>query len=139
MPRTNPDPHENGYVYQPTNTVTAFLPAGQDLQPLLRALSDAGCASESIDVYVGAQGTAQLDLRGKQHGSWVGFRRGLETVFADEVAVYERAEHVLLSGGSIVTVFTDGDIGQKERAVGILKTHHGNEVMYWGELAIERF
>ncbi len=136
--RINPDPHENGYAYQPTDSLTAFLPPGQDLQPMLHALSDAGCASANIDVFVGREGAAQLDLPGERHGAWVRFRRGLEHVFADETEAHARAEQFLQSGGSIVAVFTDGNAGQKERAAGILKAHHGEEVTYWGELVIER-
>ena len=138
MPRINPDPHEDGYAYERTNTVTAFLPAGQDVQPVLRALSDAGCASDTIDVFEGAQGAAKLDLAGEKHGAWVRFWRGLENALADETEVYQRAEKVLQSGGSVVAVFTDGDENHKNRAVAILKSHHGNEVTFWGNATIER-
>src|SRR6185295_10315825 len=101
MSRINPDPHEAGYAYQPTNAVTAFLPPGHNPQPMLHALSDAGCASEKIDVLVGEEGAAQLDLAGEKHGAWARFRRGLEHAFADETEVYQRAEQVLQSGGSV--------------------------------------
>lgn len=138
MSRINADPHENGYVYQPTDAVTAFLPPDHNLQPMLHALSEAGCTSEKVDVFVGKKGAAKLDLAGERHGAWVRFRRGLEHVFADETEVYQRAEQVLQSGGSIVAVFTDGDAGEKERAAGILKTHNGEEVTYWGSTTIER-
>jgi len=138
MPRINPDPHEDGYVYDRTNSVTAFLPAGQDVQPVLRALSDAGCASDTIDVFMGVQGATQLDLAGDKHGAWVRFWRGLEKALADEDEVYRHAENVLQSGGSMVVVFTDGDASRKDRAVEILKAHHGKEVTFWGNNTIER-
>jgi hypothetical protein len=138
VPRINLDPHEDGYVYERTNSVTAFIPAGEDVQPMLRALSDAGCASDTIDVFAGVQGAAKLDLAGEKHGAWVRFWRGLESALADEAEVYQRAEKVLQSGGSVVAVFTDGDAGAKDRAVEILKTHHGNEVTFWGNMTIER-
>jgi len=138
MPRMNPDLHANGYVYERINSVTAFLPAGRDVQPILRALADAGCASDVIDVFVGVEGATILDLAGDKHGAWVRFWRGLENAVADEAELYQRAERVLQSGGTIIAVSTDGDKSQKDRAVEILKTHDGNEVTFWGNTAIER-
>jgi hypothetical protein len=52
--------------------------------------------------------------------------------------VHERGKQVLRSGGSIVAVLTDGEEAQKERAATTLKTHHGEEVTYWGSTVIER-
>jgi hypothetical protein len=137
MSRTNPDPHEAGYVYQPTNAVTAFFPASQGVQAMLGALSEAGFAGEKVDVFSGEQGAEQLDLAGEKHGAWVHFRRRLESALADEAEVYQRAEQVLRAGGSVVEVFTDGSAGQKEVAAGVLKVHHGEEVTYWGAMVIE--
>lgn len=105
---------------------------------MLGALSEAGFASEKVDVFAGEQGAAQLDSDGEKHGAWVRFRRGLEHALADESEVRERGEQVLRSGGSIVAVHTDGEAAQKERAAGALKTHHGEEVTYWGSMVIER-
>jgi hypothetical protein len=138
MSRINPDPHETGYAYQPTGAVTAFLPAGHDAQPMLLALSEAGCTSENIDLFVGKEGAAQLDLAGERHGAWVRLRRAVERAFADETEVFERAEQVLQTGGGVVVVFTDEDAGQEERTAEILKTYHGEEVTYWGNMVIER-
>ena len=138
MPRINPDPHEAGYVYQPAKAVTAFFDAGQDLKGMLNALSEAGFAKEKVDVFMGAQGAAQMDLSGDRHGAWVQFVRKLESAFVDESEVLHRAETVLKAGGSVVAVFTDGEAAQKESAAGILNAHHGQEVTYWGPLVQER-
>jgi hypothetical protein len=138
MPRTNPDPHEAGYVYQPTRAVTAFFPADRGVQAMLGALSQAGFAGEDVDVFSGEQGAERLDLTGEKHGAWVRFRRELEGTFADEAEVYQRAEQVLRSGGSLVAVLTDGGAAQKEAAAGVLKVHSGEEVTYWGDAVIER-
>jgi hypothetical protein len=138
MSRINPDPHQAGYVYQPTKAVTAFFPAGQDLQGMLNALSDAGFAKEKVDVFMGEQGATQLDLSGDSHGAWVRFMRGLESALADESEVLHRAEQILKSGGSVVAVLTDGESTQKESAAGILNAHDGHEVTYWGPLVQQR-
>jgi hypothetical protein len=117
--------------------VTAFFPASQGVQAMLGALSEAGFAGEKVDVFSGERGAERLDLAGEKHGAWVRFWRGLENVLADEVEVFQRAEQVLRSGGSVVAVFTDGGAGQKAVAAGVLKAHHGEEVTYWGTLVIE--
>jgi hypothetical protein len=113
MSRTNPDPHEAGYVYQPTRAVTAFFPANRGVQAMLGALSEAGFAGEKVDVFSGVRGAEQLDLTGETHGAWVRFRRGLESALADEAEVYQRAEQVLRAGRSVVAVFTDGGAGER--------------------------
>jgi hypothetical protein len=42
MSQVNPDPHDEGYVYQPTRAVTARFPTGVDGQAVERAVTDAG-------------------------------------------------------------------------------------------------
>jgi hypothetical protein len=138
MSRINPDPHQEGYVYQPIEAVTAFFTAGHDLQEMLDALSKAGFGKDEVDVFMGKQGSAQLDLSGDKHGAWTRFMRNLEFAFADEADVLHRADLVLKSGGSVVAVRTDGDSTQKENAAGILNAYHGQEVTYWGPLVQER-
>jgi len=138
MSRINPDPHEAGYVYQPIDVVTAFFPAGQDFQAVVRALSDAGYTHEKVAAFVGEQALQQLDLSGEKHGKWAQFWRGVERAFADEIDVYERVEQVLHSGGSIVAVSTDWDAKKKKRAGEILKRFSGQEITYWGNGTIER-
>jgi len=138
MSRINPDPHKAGYVYQPTNAVTAFFPAGKDLQGMLDALSEAGFAKEKVDVFMGEQGATQLDVSGDMHGDWVRFMRQLWSTIADESEVLHRAEQVLKSGGSVVAVLTDGESTQRESAAGILSAHQGQEVTYWGPLVLQR-
>src|SRR5436309_1537353 len=113
MSRTTPGPLEAGYVYHPTMAVTAFFSTGQGGQAILDALSEAGFACEKVELFSGGPGIERLDLAGERHGAWVRFRRGLESVLADEAGVYQRAEQVLRSGGSVVAVFTDGGEGQK--------------------------
>ena len=113
MSRVNPDPHDEGYVYQPTQAVTARFPAGVDDQAVERALIDAGFRPDQLMVFEGKEGAVQLDLQGVRHGGWVEFRRGLERLFTDETAIFDRTEEVLLSGGVMVAAFTGGDAALK--------------------------
>lgn len=138
MSRVNPDPHDEGYVYQPTQAVTARFPAGVDDQAVERALMDVGFNPEQLQVFEGKEGAVQLDLQGVRHGGWVQLRRTLEQMFTDETAIFDRTEEVLLSGGVMVAAFTGGDAALKDRAVEVLKSHGGQEVVYWGEWTIHR-
>ena len=92
MSQVNPDPHDEGYVYQPTHAVTGDFPAGVDVQAVQRALADAGFGAEQVQVFLGEAGAAQLDFKGERHGGWVQFRRALEQLFADETTVFDRAD-----------------------------------------------
>jgi hypothetical protein len=139
MITVNPDPHQASYVYQPTNAVTASFPRGQDHKGLLRELSDAGFKDERINVFTGEQGAAQMDVKGENHGAWVKFRLALQHAFADEAKVHQGTDELLRSGGSLVVAFTDGDAAKKERAINIFRSHQSQEVLYWGEWALERF
>ena len=138
MSRVNPDPHDEGYMYQPTHAVTARFPAGGDDQAVERALIDAGFRPDQLMVFEGKEGAVQLDLQGVRHGGWVEFRRGVERLFTDETAIFDRTEEVLLSGGMVAAAFTGGDAALRDRAVEVLKAHGGQEVVYWGEWTIQR-
>jgi hypothetical protein len=138
MSQVNPDPHEAGYVYQPTHAVNAEFPQGVNVQVLQRALADAGFGPDQVQVFQGEAGAAQLDLKGERHGGWVHFRRELERVFADETPDFDRAEEVLQGGGTVVAALTGGDAARKARAAEVLKSHGGQAVRYWGEFTIER-
>jgi len=138
MSQVNPDPHDAGYVYEPTHAVTADFPHGVDVQALQRALTNAGFGPDQMQVLQGEAGAVQLDLKGERHGGWVHFRRELERVFADETVVLDRAEEVLQSGGVVVAAFTGGDAARKAQAAQVLKSHGGQAVRYWGQFTIER-
>ncbi|WP_406695118.1 hypothetical protein V5E97_29175 [Singulisphaera sp. Ch08] len=138
MPQVNPDPHDKGYVYQPTHAVTGDFPAGVDVQAVQRALVAAGFGAEQVQIFQGEAGADQLDLKGERHGGWVQFRRALEQLFADETMVFDRAEELLRSGGVVVVAFTGGDAALKDQAVDVLKSHGGQPVRYWGEWTVDR-
>lgn len=138
MTQINPDPYAAGYVYQPTYAVTAEFPHGVDVEALQGALTDVGFGPGAVQVFQGARGADQLDLHGDRHGAWVHFRRALERVFADEIAVLDRAEEILRSGGVVAAAFTGEDAARKGLAAEVLKSHGGQEVQYWGKWTIER-
>jgi len=68
MAHVNPDLHAQGYVFMPTNRVTAVLSSYDDLQGGLRALDPFEFEPQPIDVFAGPEGAELLDLCGQRHG-----------------------------------------------------------------------
>jgi hypothetical protein len=138
MAQVNPDPHQAGYVFEPTGAVTAFFPAGQNPGQAVGELSEAGFAQQQVEVFSGPRGASQLDLTGEKHGAWVEFQRRLEGGTADEAEFLQRADQLLRNGGFVVAAFTNGDENKKELAARILRAHKGYDIIYWGEWTIDR-
>jgi hypothetical protein len=137
MIRVNPDPHEHGYQYEPTQAVTAIFPTGRDTTGVLKDLAAAGLDQRRVYVFAGAEGAERLDPEGKHHGPWVRFRRFLAGQFDEGREVLHHEEEALRAGGTVVEVFTDGEPAQRQQAANILKAAGGTEVMYWGRLMAE--
>lgn len=138
MARINPDPHRAGYKFQPTHAVTASFPRGVDIAALEKALTEAGIAPDQVHIFQGTPGAAWLDLRGEAHGSWVQLRRKMEHMFEPyESWVFDQAEEMLRSGGTVVIAFTGGDDALKAREIELLKAHGGKGVRYWGPKSME--
>jgi len=106
---------------------------------MLKELSATGFPDDVIEVFAGTAGLKRLDPEGLRHGWWVRFMLELEGLFSDEFEDLVKAEKILRAGGSVVAVFTFKDDDKKKRVIEILKSHHGQDVMYWGPLVIEHF
>ncbi len=139
MIQINPDPHTSGYVYVPTHAVTAFFPAGVSVEPIVRALKDAGFAGDHVEIFTGAQGATKLDAEGHRHGLWVRFLRSLEETFGEDYDEFAKADQILRSGGTVVSVHTHKDAAKKCQAAELLLAQGGQDVMYWGKWAREFF
>jgi len=133
----NQDPHTGGYVYLPLKGVSGYFAAGQEVLPVVKALTAAGFEHDRIEVFKGQQGADLLDFEGKRHGLWVRFMRKLEDNLTDDAYLFHNANEILRSGGSIVAVFPHG--GEAEwRLVGkILKDHSATDVTHWGRMVVE--
>jgi hypothetical protein len=124
-------------MYGPTLAVTAFFPAGRAVHGSLTALASAGFDPNRIDVYSGAEGARRIDSAAKSHGQRVQLRRALEELFGGDPDVFDRADQTLQSGGTVVEVFTRGNLAKKMQAAEILKATGGQDVIYWGPLLTE--
>jgi hypothetical protein len=146
MPQLNADPHADGYHYTPENCVTALFAPGTDMAAVrtaaLAAGKDAGLTDDCVFVFQGAEGAAQIDIQAHKQGAFARLRRGVDNVLSDQMQLLEQADRVLKSGGGAAAIYVgppdDQDPHKAKRAANFLKTKGGEEVYYWGGLAIER-
>ncbi len=139
MVRLNPDPHTQKYVFVPKGAVTAFFAAGQDYEPALRALADAGFGDDRTDIFSGEEGAEKLDIDGLHHGRWVRFVRSLEDNLTDDAYLCHRIDEVLRTGGTMIAVYCHGKKKEREQAVDVLKNNGGTELVSWGRWVTETF
>jgi hypothetical protein len=139
MVRLNPDPHAKKYAYVPKGSVTAFFPAGQDFEPALQALEDAGFGEDRIDVFTGEEGAEKLDVDGRHHSMWVRFVRSVEDNVTDDAYLVHRMDSFLRSGGAIVAVYVHGKRKERDQVIEILKNNGGTEPVYYGKWVTETF
>jgi len=133
----NPDPHAEGFQWQPTNKVTAIIDRLDDVFSAIRSLQHAGFSEKDLSVYLGKDGLAKLDVHGKGHGVLGRIIRAVESVTADQHPDKD-AEAALKEGRAYITVSTDGSDEQKATAERVLKAHGAHGVRYFGRLIVER-
>ena len=61
MAQENLDPHAEGYVFSPVNSVTGFDSHDQ-LDPALQSLREAGFGDQDVGVFVGEEGAQTLEF-----------------------------------------------------------------------------
>lgn len=133
----NPDPHAEGFQWQPTNKVTAIIDRLDDVFSAIRSLQHSGFSEQDLSVFVGREGLAKLDVHGKGHGVFGRVIRAMESVTADQHPDKE-AEAALKEGHAYITVSTDGSDEQKATGERVLKAHAAHGVRYFGRLIVER-
>ncbi len=133
----NPDPHAEGFQWQPTNHVTAIIDDQDDVLSVILSLKESGFVNEDISVFIGREGLAKLDVHGEHHGMFGRIVRALESVTADQQPDQE-AEKALKAGLAYITVLTDGSVKQRATAQRVLRAHNAHHLRYFGRLAVER-
>ena len=138
MAQENLDPHAEGYVFSPVNSVTGFFDSHDQLDPALQSLREAGFGDQDVGVFVGEEGAQILDLSGQRHGFAVQLWRHVEAIFSDQTELHQLTDQTLRAGGIVIGVRTDGDVEKKATASRILKAHQAHQINFWGPLAVER-
>ncbi|SRR6266550_1421299 len=133
----NPDPHAEGFEWQPTNKVTAIIDRLDDVFSAIRSLEQAGFPEKDLSVFVGSEGLAKLDVHGEHHGLVGRVVRAVQSVAADQQPDHD-AEAALNEGHAYITVSTDGSEKQKMAAERVLKAHAARCVRYFGRWAVEK-
>ncbi len=138
MVDVNPNPHEYGYVFVPLNRITAIVPSKGDARGAVQGLCGMGFAPGNIDVFVGEEGAAALDLSGVAQGAVVRGIRNLEALMVDVPADSHRQVDAALQGGGVaLAVLMDGREKLKDDVVSLLKAHHATVIRYWGRWTVE--
>ena len=138
MVQVNPNPHEHGYVFIPTNRVTGMFASYNDLQGALQALGPLGFGSQNIDVFAGPEGAELLDLCGQRHGIATWMLRNVAALVSDDATLHQQADALLRAGGGAIGVLMDGKESMKDQVAAVLKANHAQMVHYWGRLTTER-
>jgi hypothetical protein len=132
----NPDPHADGFQWQPINSVTAIMDKMEDLTAAVEWLKRSGFSENDVSVFMGQEGLAKLDLRGENHGIAGRLIRAVESVTSDRHPDKE-VEATLENGGIYIVVATNGDEQQKAVAENVLKEHHARDVHFFGRWTVE--
>lgn len=133
MPRTNCDPYAGFHLFALVKRVTGLLDREDEVHATVRALEEAGVATDDIHIFTGEQGAKCLDLSGREHGRAVRLLRTLEAVVGGEGEANHRIDEALHRGATLLCVtIHKPKTDEKGRAVRILQAHHAHEIHYWG-------
>jgi hypothetical protein len=138
MIRVNPNPHADGYVFIPTNRITAAFSSPAGAQSSIEALRAMGFAAANIDMFVGVEGAEALDLSGEAHGVGVRRIRNLEALLmAEDHETHQAADSTLKTGGAALAILMDGKEDEKARVAAVLRSHGAALIRYWKRWSIE--
>ena len=116
MANINPDPHRYGYVFVPLNRVTALFSSDADAKAAVGEVKALGIEATAIDVFIGEDGAAALDLTGLEHGTVV---------------------RTLRTGGIAIAILMDQRESMKDDVAAVLRRHRAWAIRYWGRWTIE--
>jgi len=131
MVEINPDPYKAGDPLGPTGRVTAIFNSLVDLNATLTGLKNAGFSSVDTAVFIGVEGSKQIDGGGE-----IRHIEGLkifQNAVCDEGQLFDEFEHALQSGGAVVAVVIEDDETKKKSLVALLKSHNARKINYWGK------
>jgi diadenosine tetraphosphate (Ap4A) HIT family hydrolase len=137
MARVNRDPYTGGHLFALVNRVTCLLDTEDEVMASVRALEEAGVATDDIDIFQGEQGARCLDLSGREHGRVVRLLRTLEAAVGEERETNRRIDEALRRGATLLCVKVHRKSDEKARAFAIFRALHGREIHYWGHWGFE--
>ena len=114
--------------------LVAVFDSQPDLQAAIDDLTAAGFAA-SFDVHYGAAGARLVDFSGNEHGPLTRLNHALHLMTL-EGEYMQRYERELLEGHCLIMVRTDS-ADRRQRALEVLKAHHGHFMNQFGFWAVE--
>jgi diadenosine tetraphosphate (Ap4A) HIT family hydrolase len=138
LARINCDPYAGFHLYALVNRVTGLLDREDEVNATVRALEEAGVATDDINIFTGEQGARCLDLSGREHGRAVRLLRTLEAAVGGEGETNHRIDEALHQGATLLCVkIHKPRSDEKGRAVRVLQAQHAHEIHYWGTWGFE--
>jgi hypothetical protein len=130
--------HDNSdFIFYPTNKVVGIIDDPSDAKAALRDLRVAGFTADEIEVLTGEEGAHRIDVTGEEHGALARFVRSYQKLLGDyEPAHVRRHEQELLAGHFGIGV-TAKEPEAREQVRGILKSHGGHFINFYGVGAME--
>ena len=128
---------KSDFIPYPTNKVVGIIDDARDAQAALHDLREAGFTDSQIRVLTGKEGAHRIDPRGDQHGLLAHMLRSTQKALGDyEIQHATRHEEEMLAGhfGIGVAIHDKGDF---DKALKILKSHHGHFINFYGALIME--
>ena len=139
MANMNPNPHEYGYVFIPLNRITSLFASRDDARAAVNEMCSIGFLPQNIDVFVGEEGAATLDLSGAaQGGAAIRRVRDFEAFMVGVAGdAHQCADTAWKAGGVAIAILMDGNEARKTDLAALLRRHHATVVRYWGRWTIE--
>lgn len=138
MANINPDPHLYGYAFVPHNRVTALFASDTDARAAVGQLRALPIDASAIDVFIGEDGAAALDLEALDRGIVVRTLRNIESLMV-QIADHSKddADATLKAGGIAVAILMDERESMKDDVAAVLRRHGARSIRYWGRWTIE--
>lgn len=127
---------KSDFIPYPTNKVVGIIDDVEDARVALHDLQEAGFTADQIRVLTGKEGAHRIDPRGDQHGLFAHMLRSIQKLGDYEIPHATRHEQEMLAGhfGIGVTVRRKKN---RDKALHILKSHHGHFINFYGPLIME--
>jgi hypothetical protein len=128
---------KTGFIPYPNDKLCGILDTEAAVQAAVRDLQAAGFSAEEVGVLAGAEGERRIDPTGQEHGPAARLLRFLQRAGDDESKhsrIYEQA----MEAGHLLVGVTAKSEEDREKARGILKSHGGHFINFYGHLAIQR-
>lgn len=138
MTRLNPDLLNEQLQYNPIHRVTGLFDAQDAVTSTVRALEEAGVATDDIDLFSGVEGEQALDPAGETNGVAARWFRKIEDMVSDTSKFHELASTTLHAGGFVIAVNAGGHDDHKARAMDILTRNGARDVKYWAQWYVEQ-